>query len=102
MIDLQYEMTFAERIEGPLGPTTRSPARLCWKIAEATLAGPRITASLAMPGTDWILVRRGGCGGAAWLPGPAAAGGWRAGGHPGCRAGPRPGGAGPGRPADQP
>jgi Protein of unknown function (DUF3237) len=38
MIDLEYEMTFAERIEGPLGPTTGSPARLCWKIAEATLA----------------------------------------------------------------
>lgn len=35
MIDLEYEMTFAERIEGPLGPTTGSPARLCWKIAEA-------------------------------------------------------------------
>ena len=57
MIDLEYEMTFAERIEGPLGPTTGSPARLCWKIAEASLAGPRITASLAMPGTDWIAGR---------------------------------------------
>jgi len=56
MIDLEYEMRFAERIEGPLGPTTGSPARLCWKIAEATLAGPRIAASLAMPGTDWIRV----------------------------------------------
>lgn len=47
-------MTFTERIEGPLGPTTGSPARLCWQIAEAALAGPRISASLAMPGTDWI------------------------------------------------
>ena len=56
MIDLEYEMTFAERIEGPLGPTTGSPARLCWQVAEATLAGPRIRASLAMPGTDWIRV----------------------------------------------
>ena len=54
MIDLEYEMTFAERIEGPLGPTTGAPARLCWQVAEATLAGPRISASLAMPGTDWI------------------------------------------------
>ena len=35
-IGLEYEMTFAERIERPLGPTTGSPARLCWKIAEAT------------------------------------------------------------------
>ena len=60
MIDLEYEMTFAERIEGPLGPTTGSPARLCWKIAEATLAGPRIAASLAMPGTDWIRVDSNG------------------------------------------
>ena len=54
MLELEHEMTFAERIEGPLGPTVGVPARLCWKIAEATLAGPRITASLAMPGTDWI------------------------------------------------
>ncbi len=54
MLELKHEMTFAERIEGPLGPTVGTPARLCWKIAEATLAGPRITASLAMPGTDWI------------------------------------------------
>ena len=56
MIDLEYEMSFAERIEGPLGPTTGSPARLCWQVAEATLTGPRITASLAMPGIDWIRI----------------------------------------------
>jgi hypothetical protein len=56
MIDLEYEMTFAERIEGPLGPTIGSPARLCWKVAEATLSGPRVTASLAMPGTDWLRI----------------------------------------------
>jgi hypothetical protein len=54
MLELDFEMTFKERIEGPLGPTTGSPARLCWKIAEATLAGPRIQATLAMPGLDWI------------------------------------------------
>jgi len=54
MIDLAYEMTFTERIEGPLGPTTGSPARLCWQVAEAALAGPRVRARLAMPGTDWI------------------------------------------------
>jgi hypothetical protein len=53
---LEYEMTFAERIEGPLGPTIGSPSHVCWKIAEATLAGPRITANLAMPGIDWIRV----------------------------------------------
>jgi hypothetical protein len=59
-LGLEYEMTFAERIEGPLGPTIGSPARLCWQIAEATLAGPRIAATLAMPGTDWIRVEAGG------------------------------------------
>ena len=60
MIDLEYEMTFAERIEGPLGPTTGSPSRLCWQVAEATLTGPRITASLAMPGIDWIRIDSSG------------------------------------------
>jgi len=57
---LEHEMTFTERIEGPLGPTTGSPSRLCWKVAEATLAGPRISASLAITGTDWIRVEPGG------------------------------------------
>ena len=60
MVELVYEMTFAERIEGPLGPTTGFPSRLCWKIAEATLAGPRISASLAMPGTDWLRIEGSG------------------------------------------
>jgi hypothetical protein len=54
MLDLRHEMTFRERIEGPLGPTAGS--RVCWQIAEATLTGPRIRATLAMPGIDWIRV----------------------------------------------
>jgi hypothetical protein len=56
MIDLKYEMTYAETIEGPLGPTIGSPLgeRLCWQVTSATLRGPRIDATLAMPGTDWI------------------------------------------------
>ena len=60
MIRLTYEMTFTERIEGPLGPTCGSPPRMCWTIAEATLRGPRIDAQLATPGTDWIRVEQ--CG----------------------------------------
>jgi hypothetical protein len=58
MIGLEYEMTFTETIEGPLGPTTGSPLgeRLCWQVAAATLQGPRIEAALAMPGADWIRV----------------------------------------------
>jgi hypothetical protein len=54
MMQLEYEITFRERIEGPLGPTTASPARLVWQIAEASLTGPHISATLAMAGTDWI------------------------------------------------
>jgi hypothetical protein len=56
MIEFEYEMTYAETIEGPLGPTHRSPfgERICWLVTSATLRGPRISASLAMPGLDWI------------------------------------------------
>ncbi len=56
MIEVEYEMTYAETIEGPLGPTSDSSFgdRLCWQVRTATLRGPRINASLAMPGVDWI------------------------------------------------
>jgi Protein of unknown function (DUF3237) len=54
VLEVEYEMTFAERIGGPLGPTIGSPPRLCWEIAEASLSGKRISATLAMPGSDWI------------------------------------------------
>jgi hypothetical protein len=62
MIELEYEMTYSETIEGPLGPTSGSPLgeRLCWQVATATLRGPRIDATLAMPGTDWIRLSTGG------------------------------------------
>jgi Protein of unknown function (DUF3237) len=59
-IELSYEMTFWERVEGPLGPTSGFPERVCWKIVEASLTGPRLRARLAMPGTDWIRVDRDG------------------------------------------
>jgi hypothetical protein len=56
MLRLEYEMTYAETIEGPLPPTTGSPfgERLCWQIKTAELTGPRIDARLAMPGYDWL------------------------------------------------
>lgn len=56
MMDLEYEMTYAETIEGPLGPTIGSPLgeRLCWQVTGASLRGPRIVAKLAMPGAGWI------------------------------------------------
>lgn len=52
-------MNYWERIEGPMKSTKGSAynERICWKIAEATLRGPKIDAHLAMPGTDWM--RRG-------------------------------------------
>ena len=53
---VEYEMTYSETIEGPIGPTTGSPLgeRVCWQVVGATLRGPRVDATLAMPGTDWI------------------------------------------------
>jgi hypothetical protein len=56
MIELEHELTYTETIEGPLGPTSGSEQgdRLCWQVVAATLDGPRISASLAMPGSDWI------------------------------------------------
>jgi Protein of unknown function (DUF3237) len=56
MIELEYEMTYAETIDGPLGPTAGSPLgeRLCWQVVSATLRGPRINAGLAVPGMDWM------------------------------------------------
>ena len=56
MIEFEYEMTYVETIEGPLGPTTGSPLaeRLCWQVSTATLTGPRINATMTVPGTDWM------------------------------------------------
>ncbi len=56
MIALEYEMTYAETIDGPLGPTVGSPLgeRVCWQVTTATLRGPRIAATSSVPGTDWI------------------------------------------------
>lgn len=56
MIQLEYEMTFRERIEGPLGLTLGSPQRACWAVADASLVGPSVKATLATPGADWVRV----------------------------------------------
>ena len=77
------------------------PAGLCPGLrrrgtADGRAAGPADRGSA-------VRVRvRGGCGGPARLPGPAAARAGRAGRRSGCRAGQRHGGAWPDRPADQP
>jgi hypothetical protein len=56
MISFEYEMTYWERIEGPLNTMEGSPLgeRICWKVVDASLIGPRIQAKLAMPGSDWM------------------------------------------------
>ena len=56
MIALEYEMTYTETIEGPLGPTAGSPLgdRVCWEVTTATLSGARINANMVGTGTDWI------------------------------------------------
>jgi hypothetical protein len=58
MIELQYEMTYEETIEGPLGSTSGSPLgeRMCWKVETARLHGPRIEATLVMPGVDLMRI----------------------------------------------
>ena len=45
---------------GTTGAHHRISPRLCWQVAGATLTGPRITASLAMPGIDWIRIDSNG------------------------------------------
>jgi Protein of unknown function (DUF3237) len=56
MIELQYEMTYLETIDGPLASTKGSPGeeRLCWQVTSGSLQGPRINATVVIPGTDWM------------------------------------------------
>ncbi len=58
MLELEYDMAFAARRAA--GTRYRFPSRLCWKIAEGALPGPRISACPAIPGIDWIRVERNG------------------------------------------
>ena len=55
---LQHELTYRVRTEGPLAPTAGAPTgeRVYWAVTEATLEGPRLRASLAYPGQDWMAV----------------------------------------------
>ncbi len=42
---LYHNYHFSDRLLGE---------RLCWKIAAGTLSGPRINATIALPGMDWM------------------------------------------------
>jgi hypothetical protein len=58
VIGLEEEMTYRVTTRGPLETTEGSPwgARQYWEVSEATLSGARISATLAMPGGDWMAV----------------------------------------------
>jgi hypothetical protein len=67
MIGLQYEMTYEETIEGPLGSTSGWPVgeRMCWIARAARLHGPRIeapmTATWSCFATTWAATATRGC-----------------------------------------
>ncbi len=54
---LEPEMTYRFKVRGPLGRTDGSPrgTREYWEMTEGTITGPRITATVAMPGGDWMV-----------------------------------------------
>jgi hypothetical protein len=55
---LVFEMTYLVKTTNPLEPTSGSPygAKQYWQVSEASLAGPRISATLAATGADWMSV----------------------------------------------
>ena len=64
MINLEHVMTYRFSIRGPLSSTEGSPhgTREYWEMSEGTLAGPGLTASIAMPGGDWYSASPDGYG----------------------------------------
>ena len=62
MIGLEEVLTYRVTTTGPLETTEGSPwgARQYWEVSEATLSGERISATLAMPGGDWMAVSEDG------------------------------------------
>jgi hypothetical protein len=59
---LVHELIYRVRTSGPLKSTAGSPRgeRSYWTISEAELDGPRLKASLAAPGSDWMHVGEDG------------------------------------------
>ena len=57
MIELQHAMIYRLEVAGPVESSDASranPRRQYWQMSKATLHGPRIDASSAMPGIDWF------------------------------------------------
>jgi hypothetical protein len=61
-MNLEPEFTYRVKTTGPLPDTKGSPRgeRQYWIVAEAQLVGPRISAELAAPGSDWMNVSNDG------------------------------------------
>jgi hypothetical protein len=57
MLTLQHEMTYRFKVRGPLGRTDGSPrgTREYWEMTEGSLTGPRLNATIGMPGGDWMV-----------------------------------------------
>jgi hypothetical protein len=57
-VELVDEFIYRVKTTGPLKTTKGSPAgeRNYWIVSEASLEGPRISARLAAPGSDWMWV----------------------------------------------
>ena len=57
MIELEPAFTYRLDVDGPLVATDGSPAsvaRQWWQMTSATLEGPNLRATTAMPGIDWF------------------------------------------------
>jgi hypothetical protein len=55
-MELERVMTYRCVTRGPLDVRHGGVSRRVWEVAEASLEGPNIRASLAAPGSDWMLV----------------------------------------------
>jgi len=55
-MELEPVMTYRCTTRGPLDVVDAGVLRRVWEVAEASLEGPGIRATLAAPGSDWMLV----------------------------------------------
>jgi hypothetical protein len=56
-IELEFAMTYRLQVRGPLESKDGSPPNprvQFWQMTSATLEGPKLRATSAMPGTDWF------------------------------------------------
>jgi hypothetical protein len=57
MIELEHAMIYRLEVAGPveaMDGSGNNPRRQYWQMSSATLKGPKIDASSALPGIDWF------------------------------------------------